>query len=149
MRDGGCQAGRFNLGGTRDEDYVMPNGMKFSRPRRDHEERDGPMTEDDSDFDPWDNEYQDWQKAHRVLTWPEPEIFATFSERLEKRGNGDTDPVDLQEQFGRQGLQVIFKLANIHLPPDKPVYGGGSWYVCQNLRPIISSLTWSGTSRVL
>ncbi|KAI8926968.1 hypothetical protein BC831DRAFT_392738, partial [Entophlyctis helioformis] len=34
-------------------------------------------------------------------------------------------PVSLR---GRD-LQVIVKLANIHLTPEKPVYGGGSWHV--------------------
>lgn len=27
------------------------------------------------------------------------------------------------------GLQIIFKLANIHLTPETPEYGGGSWHV--------------------
>ncbi|MFI7525977.1 DUF4246 domain-containing protein [Nocardia salmonicida] len=38
---------------------------------------------------------------------------------------GDTVRVDLN---GRR-LQVIVKLANIHLTPDKPEYPGGSWHV--------------------
>ena len=31
--------------------------------------------------------------------------------------------------FGEQGLQVIVKLANIELTPEKPTYDGGSWHV--------------------
>ena len=38
---------------------------------------------------------------------------------------GDSARVDLR---GRR-LQVIVKLANIHLTPDKPEYPGGSWHV--------------------
>ncbi|MGX1808460.1 DUF4246 domain-containing protein [Nocardia sp. NPDC055321] len=37
----------------------------------------------------------------------------------------DFEPVDLR---GRR-VQVIVKLANIHLTPDKPDYPGGSWHV--------------------
>ena len=37
------------------------------------------------------------------------------------------DPVDLRKDFGK--LQIIVKLANIHLTPEKPTYGGGSWHV--------------------
>lgn len=35
--------------------------------------------------------------------------------------------MDLQKQF--KSLQVIVKLANIELTPDKPEYVGGSWHV--------------------
>ncbi|KAK2591887.1 hypothetical protein QQS21_010411 [Conoideocrella luteorostrata] len=31
--------------------------------------------------------------------------------------------------LGRRRLQVIVKLANIHLTPDQPTYDGGSWHV--------------------
>ena len=39
------------------------------------------------------------------------------------------DPDRFSEEFNDQGLQVIVKLANIHLTPDKPTYKGGSWHV--------------------
>lgn len=35
--------------------------------------------------------------------------------------------VDLRKEHGK--LQVIVKLANIHLTPEKPSYGGGTWHV--------------------
>lgn len=38
-------------------------------------------------------------------------------------------PVDLRKDFRESGLQVIFKLANIHLTPEKPEYEGGSWHI--------------------
>lgn len=37
--------------------------------------------------------------------------------------------VDLKRDFGAHGLQIIVKLANIHLTPEKPTYSGGSWHV--------------------
>ena len=39
------------------------------------------------------------------------------------------DKIDLREMFAEKGLQVIVKLANIELTPDKPEYDGGSWHV--------------------
>ncbi|THC95070.1 hypothetical protein EYZ11_005465 [Aspergillus tanneri] len=39
------------------------------------------------------------------------------------------DQVDLHKQFAQKGLQVIFKLANIELAPEKPDYEGGIWHV--------------------
>ncbi|KAL5335221.1 hypothetical protein BJX70DRAFT_390846 [Aspergillus crustosus] len=36
-------------------------------------------------------------------------------------------PVDLREKFRDQGLQVIVKLANIELTPERPEYAGGAW----------------------
>ena len=37
--------------------------------------------------------------------------------------------VDLRRDYGQSGLQVIVKLANIHLTPEKPRYEGGSWHI--------------------
>jgi hypothetical protein len=37
--------------------------------------------------------------------------------------------VDLKKYFGNEGLQIIVKLANIHLTPEKPEYDGGTWHV--------------------
>ncbi|KAF2122175.1 hypothetical protein BDV96DRAFT_563037 [Lophiotrema nucula] len=35
----------------------------------------------------------------------------------------------LEEEFRKQGLQVIVKLSSIELSPDKPDYPGGSWHL--------------------
>ncbi|KDR70090.1 hypothetical protein GALMADRAFT_1351644 [Galerina marginata CBS 339.88] len=35
----------------------------------------------------------------------------------------------LIEKYGTRGLQIIVKLANIELTPEKPEYSGGSWHV--------------------
>lgn len=37
--------------------------------------------------------------------------------------------VDLRKQFEKTGLQVIAKLANIHLTPEEPTYAGGAWHI--------------------
>ncbi|KAF2724219.1 hypothetical protein K431DRAFT_218256 [Polychaeton citri CBS 116435] len=38
-------------------------------------------------------------------------------------------PLDLREHFREDGLQIIVKLANIHLTSEKPEYSGGSWHI--------------------
>jgi hypothetical protein len=35
----------------------------------------------------------------------------------------------IQGVFREKGMQVIVKLANIHLTPEKSTYDGGSWHV--------------------
>ena len=37
--------------------------------------------------------------------------------------------VDLKRDYGNRGLQIIVKLANIELTPEKPNYEGGTWHV--------------------
>lgn len=36
---------------------------------------------------------------------------------------------DLHDEFRDTGLQIIVKLANIELTPEKPEYYGGAWHV--------------------
>jgi hypothetical protein len=56
---------------------------------------------------------------HRVVR-PEPKSFEPLP---------GPPRFDLREVYGKRGLQVIVKLANIQLTPDKPEYDGGSWHV--------------------
>jgi hypothetical protein len=41
----------------------------------------------------------------------------------------DEDASGFRKTFSDTNLQVIVKLANIHLTPDKPAYDGGSWHI--------------------
>ncbi|RFU32360.1 hypothetical protein B7463_g3969, partial [Scytalidium lignicola] len=59
------------------------------------------------------------EQSHRTLILPEPGEFAPI----------EPPEVDLREEAEARGLQVIVKLANIHLTPEKPTYDGGSWHV--------------------
>lgn len=61
-----------------------------------------------------------WFKDVRQVTLPEPDTFVTPE-------NGEI--FDLKERFAERGLQIIVKLANIHLTPQKPEYEGGTWHV--------------------
>jgi hypothetical protein len=58
----------------------------------------------------------------RVVKQPEPE--KEFQPHVLKR-----NPSSFKDQFGALPLQVIVKLANIELTPEKPEYGGGTWHV--------------------
>lgn len=71
--------------------------------------------------DDWDAQ-ENWEKTNRVLQRPEPRDFESYQMPLDEQ-------VNLREAFGEQGLQVIVKLANIELTPEKPTYDGGSWHV--------------------
>jgi hypothetical protein len=58
---------------------------------------------------------------------PEPGNFADQWNYLKKGERGER--VDLKSEFLEGGLQIIVKLANVHLTPDKPSYAGGTWHV--------------------
>lgn len=50
--------------------------------------------------------------------------------RLKSSDDFDTrTALEIDQKFLENGLQVIVKLANIHLTPDKPSYDRGSWHV--------------------
>ncbi|KAF7977247.1 hypothetical protein HWV62_4361 [Athelia sp. TMB] len=63
-----------------------------------------------------------YEERLQELTLIQPTV-GEFEEPEEK------DLLNLREQYAEHGLQVIVKLANIHLTPEKPEYGGGTWHV--------------------
>ncbi|KAF8816713.1 hypothetical protein BYT27DRAFT_7229884 [Phlegmacium glaucopus] len=102
----------------------LVQGNKFSRSTRivytrreydpDTEERpetEGPRPESNED----ENE-----NAQKTLVRPEPEAFEPLP---------SPPTLNLRAVYGKRGLQVIVKLANIELTPDKPNYDGGSWHI--------------------
>ncbi|RXW19965.1 hypothetical protein EST38_g5885 [Candolleomyces aberdarensis] len=64
----------------------------------------------------------EWIRNTRVPEQPEP---SEFDPNVIER---DTRP-SLMEKYGGLPLQVIVKLANIELTPEKPEYEGGMWHV--------------------
>lgn len=66
----------------------------------------------------WEDAMDDWWDTRRPLV-PDAPLF------VPPEPPGDAARVDLR---GRR-LQVIVKLATIHLTPDTPEYAGGSWHV--------------------
>jgi hypothetical protein len=74
---------------------------------------------DESNNDYWERKDQ-WIQATQRLVFPEPFDFAPLPQPA---------PFDLKSTYGKRGLQVIVKLASIHLTPEKPEYEGGTWHV--------------------
>jgi hypothetical protein len=58
---------------------------------------------------------------------PEP---IPYGDRI-RPPSGMTEEIDqiIQSLHREDGMQVIVKLANIHLTPEKPSYDGGSWHI--------------------
>ncbi|KAF9524845.1 hypothetical protein CPB83DRAFT_871114 [Crepidotus variabilis] len=84
-------------------------------------ETEGPQQGDDEDEDDYWDRRQEWIRETRVVVQPEPN--ASFSPQSQPAH------FNLRERYSKTGLQVIVKLANIQLTPDKPQYQGGSWHV--------------------
>ncbi|KAI5363285.1 hypothetical protein Slin15195_G106690 [Septoria linicola] len=103
-----------------DAEWIEPEG---ERPRAEGEDD---MDEDDT----WELD-EDWTRENRTLTMPELENTYQTRADYERPSHLPTDDptVDLRKDFATQGLQIIVKLANIHLTPEKPTYGGGSWHI--------------------
>ncbi|KAJ5952512.1 uncharacterized protein N7479_010925 [Penicillium vulpinum] len=81
-----------------------------------------PKDADDSfDEDDYRERHEKWEYSGPILL-PEPGDFEIFEV-------DDWEKVKLKEQFGKSGLQVIVKLANIELTPENPDYEGGTWHI--------------------
>jgi len=109
-----------------DPDFVHSRRIVYDCPCYDPDpgslpETEGPQQgtyEDEDDY--WDRR-QEWIEDTRQVIRPEPEgPFMPVNEPA---------PLSLREKWGKRGLQVIVKLANIELTPEKPEYAGGSWHV--------------------
>lgn len=83
--------------------------------------------EDETEDEGWELDAE-WIREHRTLIPPEPKPYSV-RQNWTKPLHLDTNPVDLRKDFADHGLQIIVKLANIHLTPQKPEYDGGSWHI--------------------
>ncbi|TFK27628.1 hypothetical protein FA15DRAFT_666299 [Coprinopsis marcescibilis] len=83
-----------------------------------------PLESDEYDDEHWERR-EEWIFDTRRVVLPEPN--APFDPSHLKQ----PAPFNLRERFAQLGrpLQVIVKLANIELTPEKPTYDGGSWHV--------------------
>ncbi|OKK02115.1 DUF4246 domain-containing protein [Streptomyces sp. CB02400] len=77
-----------------------------------------PDDDDDEAYDAYETAMDEWWENRRPVVPDAPDFTPP-------EPPDDSDRVDLR---GRR-LQVIVKLATIHLTPDKPEYQGGSWHV--------------------
>lgn len=80
-----------------------------------------PEQRPDEEDEPYWERYDRWQRSRPIIQ-PEPDNF--------KPPNFEGwSLIDLREAFAKEGIQVIVKLANIELTPEKPEYAGGSWHI--------------------
>lgn len=104
---------------TSDHGERIPyNMVEYQDP--DEEEPGQEPGEDDDDY--WER-VDDWSAA-RLIALPEPS-----EEFMPPNVSPWSDRMDLRSRFKETGLQVIVKLANIELTPEKPDYDGGSWHI--------------------
>lgn len=80
-----------------------------------------PTNEEEKNSDVFWDRHWEWEISTPIKK-PEPGEFKPPEIRPYSK-------VNLREQFSKTGLQVIVKLANIELTPEKPEYEGGSWHV--------------------
>jgi len=104
----------------------------------DFPEEDQPRQHENEDEDDYYERLERWKEDIRRVVHPEPGEFRppNIPEHMKAKycdeGTENLKPemcVDLQRDYGHRGLQVIVKLANIELTPDKPEYEGGTWHV--------------------
>ncbi|SPO07175.1 uncharacterized protein DNG_09869 [Cephalotrichum gorgonifer] len=127
------------------EDWEFPEGLLYHVPDREEGAADGwydpaketacaadgtphDYSESGGSHDPddeflWEDDWHEWRHDNRILKQREPRSYIPQAEL-----KNDSKRVDFREKYP-EGLQVIFKLANIHLAPEKPEYKGGSWHV--------------------
>lgn len=99
--------------------------LSFDPDPEDIAEEDKPQQEDDEDEDDYYDRLNDWEEDIRRAVPCDPEEF----EPPPSKAYRNIEIVDLFKDFAGHGLQVIVKLANIELTPEKPSYAGGSWHV--------------------
>ncbi|KAJ5664118.1 hypothetical protein N7507_004849 [Penicillium longicatenatum] len=93
--------------------------IEYSRVEKDHDGEPEPDREpEESDRQYWLRRVA-WERTGAIKQ-PEPKEFTDYE---------PDERMDIQKQFGDTGLQVIVKLANIELSPEKPEYEGGSWHI--------------------
>ncbi|KAF8885779.1 hypothetical protein BD779DRAFT_658321 [Infundibulicybe gibba] len=81
----------------------------------------GPQIEEGEGEDEYRDRRQEWVRETRCVVQPDLGRFQPPSVPKSLRA------VDLQRDFGHQGLQIIIKLTNIHLTPEKPEYRDETW----------------------
>jgi hypothetical protein len=87
------------------------------------DDNDDENDEEDEEEDEEDRDREECYKSKYIMV-PEPEPYM----RRQRRAD-DADAKTLEGTFSGNSLQVIVKLANIHLTPEKPEYGRGAWHI--------------------
>lgn len=109
------------------------SGLEFDPDPDYMDESEKPPREEDEDEDDYYERLEEWADDIRKAVQPEPEVFSPPPNTLFETEDDGTEkivfPVDLVRDYAKNGLQIIVKLANIELTPEKSQYDGGSWHV--------------------
>lgn len=102
------------------DSIVLAESAKRPRPPAENEDD---LDEDDKlDLD------AEWEDEIYAIVPPEPSDYSVRS-RFRQSSEDNGARVQLHSDFADKGIQVIVKLANIHLTPANPEYSGGSWHM--------------------
>lgn len=122
-KDAEQEARACQTGGTEDAREVAL--VLEADPRNDANGDDSDGDDDNDDYDnDDDDEHIEERFKSKYIKVPEP---GPYQPRM--RTAEDEDASGFRKTFSDTNLQVIVKLANIHLTPDKPAYDGGSWHI--------------------
>ncbi|KAJ5728989.1 uncharacterized protein N7483_003497 [Penicillium malachiteum] len=106
---------------TLTDESRLPARIRYHRVEyEEHPEPEPVQGEEENEDTYWDR-YHEWESIQPIRQ-PEPPVF-------EASARDPEEYLDIQKLFGATGLQVIVKLANIELTPEKPEYDGGSWHI--------------------
>ncbi|KAJ5356553.1 Protein of unknown function DUF4246 [Penicillium concentricum] len=94
-------------------EYGDPVGPEPMRPQH---------ADDNFDEDEYLERHEEWEFSRPILL-PEPGDFKVYPLWDSYQVTLDTG------YFGHSGIQVVVKLANIELTPEKPDYEGGTWHI--------------------
>ena len=97
--------------------------MKEHDEDKEEEEWDEDVDGENSDESMNSEDSEDERHRTRILVQPEPPPYTPIA------ANPHSAPTNLSQDFQASGIQIIVKLANIHLTPEKPAYDGGAWHV--------------------
>ncbi|KAI8216357.1 hypothetical protein K4K53_010182 [Colletotrichum sp. SAR 10_77] len=113
---------------------ICNKGPYWCRPESRPQESDEQPREEDE----YNDDYEDSDDEPESLTWRRDKIWYNATHPLSRpnippytRMPITGEDVRLQNGFfdNAERIQVIVKLANIHLTPEKPTYDGGSWHI--------------------
>lgn len=112
-------------------DADMSNSSTKARtsPMKEHdedkkeEEWDEDVDGENSDESMNSEDSEDERHRTRILVQPEPPPYTPIAAKPYSA------LTNLSQDFQASGIQIIVKLANIHLTPEKPAYDGGAWHV--------------------
>lgn len=118
-----------------DEDKSIEDKKKRAIARR--KQHSGQTQSDhDEEEEISDSELSEYDQDEHKRKWiiiPEPGTFARRTRKML-----DEQATTFEKTFSGNNLQVVVKLANIHLTPEKPTYDGGSWHIEVSNAPRVS-----------